>query len=341
MTKNALSQAMLEASASGDMEGWVRALESGASLFETDLAGQNALLCAVSGGHDDLALLVAGRMLEAAPTKAWLKTTLKGGYNAFHLAVLNRRHRVLAALTALLAPEERVGVLAQGNGSSKETPFQLAARENATKSLSILGKSCPEGVLLRSGAENLAALDVAIVADKEDAVAWLLTQGAPLETPDPSIPSAWTWVQTPGMLSLLAKHLDWSSVRSASSGTLLHVLLHRGKALRTTLLKSALRQPGLTELLNAVDDRGRTPLQIALCANVSPAIVDLLIEHDVEWGIPNMEGEASTQVLEQQVESGWGLPSETVDKWLAAAKGQRLKKVFAEKELVSVGIKRF
>ena len=332
MTKSTLSQAMLEAAASGDVEGWVSAMGQGAHLLETNLGGQNALMCALSGGHDDLALLIAGRMLGEDPGLTWMKQAIKGsGQNVFHVAVLHRRHRLLAALMAF---PERTRLYDMLWGVCQESPFHLAARENATKALALLAKGCPQGLEARADPTQSTPLGAAIGSDKEEAVEWLLEKGCLLASGPEDVFPAWSKVQTAGMLGLLAKHHAWDAVRTPQGGTLLHALLHRGKDLRLTLLKAAFRQEGVKALLDAQDDRGRTPLQVALSANAPTAAIDFLIEQQANWWVSNHDGETSEQLLLQQVENGWALPEETVRRWQACARGQRLDHVFS-KDLAS------
>lgn len=330
MTKLVDAQAMLEAAASGDLALLTRELERGVSLFSQNLSGHNALFLALYQNQEDLALVLIGRMAEADPDLGWLTQTDKSnGFNVLHVAVANRKLRALSALLAIQKNPFK-GLVIPSTKGNEDTPVHLAAREDMTKALALVLKACPEGLTLMDASGRYTPLSTAIGADKLDATALLLKEGAEVTTAGSTLLPPWSFVRSVAMTNLLAEHLDWPSVRTSEGGHVLHVLANRGKGLRLSLLKSMVSRPGCKELIGLADNRQRTALHSAVATNADPEVIDFLVSKGALWCTPDDEGVSPLNVLEQQLAGGWQVDEEAVRMWRAKAKQQRMEEVYAQ-----------
>lgn len=328
MTNSVDAQAMLEAAASGDLGQLTRELERGVPLFSKDLTGNNALFASLQQGSEDVALFLMGRMAEADPSLAWIgEVARSNGFNVLHVAVVNRKLRALSALLAI----QKNPLEFLGRGSTKgagDTPVHLAAREDVTKALALLIKHCPKALELLNPSGDQTPLATAVGADKIDAAAFLLKEGADPVGSSPTRNPAWSFLSSAAMANLLGEHLDWAAVRDQTGGTVLHVLVSRGKGLRYNLLKSMLARPGCAELVHVADNAGRTPLHRALAANATTEVVDLLLGKAASWHRKDHDGLSPLDVLEQQLVGGWQVEETVVGMWRSRAREQRLEEVY-------------
>ena len=305
----------LEACASGDLSAASAALAAGADPLSRDLTGHSALALAAVHGHEDLALWCSGVMTQADPGLAWRDWTASGGYSPLGLAILHRRHRLLSALLALPSPQ-RASAPARA-----DTLAHMAVAENAPRALSQVLRSRPE--LLESvSSQGLTPLGLAIAMDKEDLVVLLLDAGARLEFAPPEALPAWAHVSSASMLDFLRERLEVGQLRLADGRSLLHALLRRGPRLRTVFCRAVVSR--FPDLVGLADEAGRTPLHEAVRANADPAVVDVLLDKGAQWAPPDVNGETPLEILAQQVQAGWKLPDEVVDRWVANAHAQGL-----------------
>ena len=329
MTKLVDAQAMLEAAASGDLALLTRELERGVSLFSQNLSGHNALFLALYQNQEDLALVLIGRMAEADPDLGWLaQTDRSSGFNVMHVAVANRKLRALAALLAIQKSPLK-GLAHPSAKGNEDTPVHLAAREDVTKALALVLKACPEALELMDTSGRYTPLSTAIGADKQDATALLLKEGATLVPEVATLSPPWSFVRSVAMANLLEEHLSWSDVRTSEGGHVLHVLASRGKDLRVSLLKSMVNRPGCQELIRLADNRQLTPLHCAVATNAHPEAIEFLVSKGAQWSARDEEGVSPMDVLEQQLAGGWQLDEETVRMWRAQAKQQRMEEICA------------
>lgn len=332
MAKPTADQSMLEAAASGELGALTRELENGASLFAKDLAGYNALCLSIVHGHEDLALVLVGRMLQDDPSMAWLTHTVKAnGHTVFLLAVNSRKLRTLAALLALPAsPESLKAILAMTGSQLGETAAHLAARENSVRSLQMLLKACPAAMELLDASGANTPLGTAVGADQAEAVACLLKEGANPGWETPECPPAWSRVRSSAMATLLGEQLVWSDVRDAKGRSILHVVASRGRELKVPFFRSLLNRPGCEALLNAQDGEGKTPLHHAMGSSMGREVVDLMVERGASWWIEDGEKNTPADILEQKVAGGWwSLDNDVLGFWRAQAKQQRMEGLYA------------
>lgn len=312
------------------MEAVASHLKAGADVFSTDLSGHDALTLALANGHEDLGLVLLGRMVQDKPSLEWMAKETKGsGYTLLHSAVAYRRHRVLQAVLAILGEEAPAFILLRSRKTG-ENAVHLAARENAVRALSVLLHRCPQA--LESVSEKqMSPLTIALSLEREEAVRELLSQGADprrcLPEGDPHGIPAWCSLSSTTSLETLGEKMDWSVERTPAGHTLLNVLLSKGRSLRLNVFKAAYRQaPVLLNTAGTVE--GWMPLHSALLARVSVSVLDFLVDKGGLWGAPDHWGRSALDLLNAQVESGesnvdYLLPTQ-VAKYRSIALAQRL-----------------
>lgn len=314
---------MLEAAASGDLGALSLELGRGASLFATDLSGRHALSLALHYQHDDVALVLMGRMLHADPSMAWVGHAARGtGRNVLHVAVASRRLRVLSALLAALG--SKVETALEQPDAEGDTPLHLAAREDSVKAIHAILKACPAALDARTSS-GLTPLAVALGADQADAAAALLKEGAGAME---GAPPAWVHFQSSAMATLLESHLDWMQARMPDGRNVLHVLAARGASARASLMKAFLSRPGVGHLVALPDAAGATPLHVAIRASAPGDTIDALVSQGASWLTEDGEGLSAIDTLLQQASAGSPFEPDTVGRWNAQAKRQRMEHVY-------------
>ncbi len=287
MTKMVSSE-LQEAAASGDVEAAIRALDAGASLWDSNLAGQNAFMLTIAHQEEDLGLLLLGRMLESQRNRSWLLQTAKTtGNNYLHQCISSQTPRLLNVLLKV-AGDLRPGLLRQSNAQGT-SPFFMAIDFQNERSLALLLKFDRD--LLEECLDGFSPLSRAIHEDSGKITEALLKQGASVLLP-PQDP-AWSQVKTVEMLERLAKRPELSlpSARTGQADSLLQVLVKRGAALKLPLLKASrrlLKDDGLLKERNA---RQQTLLHLATANRCSPDVVDFLVKEGLFWTAVDVDGQ--------------------------------------------------
>ena len=309
------------------------ALRAGASPFDTDLSGHNALMLAVAHAQDDLGIFLLGAMAHAAPDLLWLRTSSSStGLPVLAQAVRSGRARIWTAVLGLSAdPELVLQPMAGGEG---DTAMHWAARENVHRAIRPLLKAAPEA-RDQPNIAGLSPLDLAVANDSNEVFDALLQNGA--KVTEGEFP-AWMHVDSAVMWHRLESKMDWSVARTAQGATALHTLAARLKN-RSALWRLALRTLGEIQA-NLTDVRGRTPLHMAVCPAFLPSseagpslpsasIVDDLVLAGASWHHADQDGETPADLM-NRLAPHW--PPGLLDdagRWKAQAVAQELDQSFA------------